>query len=369
VVVSTPGKLILMGEHAVVYGHPALSTAVNLRLRVRLQSAVHGDVDVWLTESGHRERVGWAEIESVADEARRRWLRHAAAPAGGAFGPPPAEDPAFLVKVALGEARAFLGERHSPGLSLEISSEIPVGSGFGSSAALGLAVLDGYLAFRGVSLPAVDLQALALEVERRQHGRPSGVDGATVLRGGMIWAERDEAGDLCLEPVVGCSPHLESFRVYDTGTPSTSTGAVVDAVHERWNRDRGCLEPLLAEMGEATRRFRRVLLDPGGSGAEVVALVRRFEFGLEALGVVPSWVQGIVREVEARGGAAKISGAGTASTEAVGSGKAKAGAGGLLVFHPEPDRIAGWECLAGVELIPVRLSAAGGLSGHRREDV
>ena len=183
--VSAPGKLILMGEHAVVYGRPALVAAIDLRLRVRLSPAEHVLLD--LPALSHSEHLSWGEVRDYAAAARERWSEYSLHPGPASFQEMRGEDPAHVVKAALGEAVGLLGEPEE-GLSLRVDSDLPVGSGFGSSAATAVAVLAGAFSWMGAPLDLGQVERLALEVERRQHGHPSGVDGATILRGGVLWA-------------------------------------------------------------------------------------------------------------------------------------------------------------------------------------
>ncbi len=355
VVVSAPGKLILMGEHAVVYGRPALVAAVDRRLTARFTSPPRSaGVHLALTQLGHTEELPWEEIMAYARDARRRWERYAAAPGAAAFQAVRGDDPAHVVKVALGETAEALGETAPPHLALAVGSELPIGSGFGSSAATAVAVVAGYLAWRGAALEPERVLRLALEVERRQHGMPSGADGATVFQGGILWTRRGAGDALEREPVAARSPLLGGLRVYDTGTPPEPTGAVVAAVRERRHADPRGVEGELGRIEAATRAFRVELERAREDPPAVVELMREAEAGLEALGVVPAAVRELVRRVEAEGGAAKISGAGSLRGPAAGT---------LLVYHAEPARVASWPFLRPLSPHPVALGA----SGFRRE--
>ncbi|HEX5760487.1 MAG TPA: hypothetical protein VF121_14975 [Thermoanaerobaculia bacterium] len=355
VAVSVPGKLILIGEHAAVYGRPALVAAVDRRLGARLAPRPGGGVQLDLPQVGHREEVPWQEVMDYARLVRERWERYAEDSGAAAFQAVRGGDPAHVVKVALGEAAAALGESAGgPPLHLRVDSQLPIGSGFGSSAATAVAVVAGYLAFRGAPDEPDTVRRLALEVERRQHGMPSGVDGATVLAGGVLWACRAAGGGLESEPVAARSPLLAALRVYDTGAPPEPTGAVVAAVRERWIGEPARFARLLDAVEAATRALRAELEREGEDPQAAVALLREAEARLEELGVVPPAVAELARRVEAQGGAAKVSGAGSLAGPAAGS---------LLVYHPEPARVATWPFLRRLPLLPVALGAA----GFRRE--
>ncbi len=342
-----------MGEHAVVYGRPALAAALDLRLTVHLSSLSAGAgsaVRLDLPDLPHEEETSWEAVLAHTRAARSKWEAYAREPGPERFRAVRGDDPAHLVKSALGEAAEALGGETPPGVRLRVESAIPVGSGFGSSAATAAGVVAAYLAFRGEDLDLDRVERVALEAERRQHGLPSGIDGATVIHGGLLWARRLSGGELAAEPVALRSPLLSRLRVYDTGMPAESTGAVVAAVRHRRDQDPERHEHLLDRIEAATRAFRAELEREAEDPARVRELIAGSESCLEELGVVPPEVRVLVRRIEAEGGAAKISGAGSLSGP---------GAGSLLVYDPDPERIAGWSFLRPFPFHPVHLGAPG----------
>ncbi|MBV8201018.1 MAG: hypothetical protein JOZ15_10395, partial [Acidobacteria bacterium] len=93
VTVSAPGKLILMGEHAVVYGRPALVAAIDLRLRAFFSALPEApeasgpprvEIDLpdlpGLPGMGYRTAAGWDEVLGYARAARDGWAAYAARP-------------------------------------------------------------------------------------------------------------------------------------------------------------------------------------------------------------------------------------------------------------------------------------------------
>jgi mevalonate kinase len=348
--VSVPGKLILMGEHAVVYHRPALVASVDLRLRVTLADRDDEGIHVRLPQVGVDTYVSWGETLEYARRSRDAWKEFSRHPSPERFRDVRGDDPAHVVKIALGEAARACGERSIRPLDVEIDSDIPIGAGFGSSASTGVGVVAAYLAHCGFSSDPQVIDRVALDVERRQHGLPSGVDHATVLRGGITWARKNPSGAVFMEPVVAVSTLRSRLRVFDTGTPAESTGAVVAAVRDRLEAMPGEAERILDRMEDATRAFRQQLTQRREEPEAVVEMIREVQRCLDRLGVVPPAIAERVRWIEGHGGAAKISGAGALSGD---------GAGCLLVYHPDSGVVRDWSVIQGMRRLELRFGAEG----------
>jgi mevalonate kinase len=343
---SAPGKIILAGEHAAVYGYPALVASLGLRARATVESLAEraeggeAPVTIELPELGERLDTSWREIVGETALAREHWRRAMEQP--GSFSPL-SRDATALVRLALGEALAARpGDAPPPPLRVEVRSEIPLGAGCGSSAAVASTVVASTLALldshggADVEPPACridEVERIVLEVERRQHGAPSGVDAATVLRGGLLWCHR-ENGVLVAAPVgrAAAAPPLEelgAFALLHTGTPRESTGEVVASVRARRDAEPERVEAALHQVAGAARALRDAVERRAPS--EILGALRACARGLETLGVVPEGLRRLCRRVEEAGGAAKVSGAGTVSGEA---------AGVVVAYHPSRAALA-----------------------------
>lgn len=314
-----------MGEHAAVYGQPALVAAVDPRARVEVELADQG-LGVELADFGLQLQTSWREAGESAQRSREAWQRYVDAPTPDHFAEVGSGSPDGLAMVALGEVAAAMGDRRLPPLAIRVESSLPVGSGFGSSASVAVALIGGLLALVDGTLDFGMVDALALEVERRQHGLPSGVDHKTVLYGGVVLAERGSDGELGIAKLDPSSPMLGQLQVYQTGQPAETTGEVVAAVKRYRDREPGRVDTLLERMGAAVESFRDELEAPDYRAQRFDELIRDYQGCLEDLGVVPAAVRETIREVEAQGGAAKISGAGALTGSA---------AGCLLVHWPD----------------------------------
>jgi len=346
--VASPAKLILMGEHAVVYGRPALIATIDLWLQVHLETRADSGVHLRLEDLDHEETTDWTEVCGYADAVRDRWEQYQAAPDADTFAEIRSEDPAHLVKVALGEAARRWEAVRSSGLALSVRSQQPIGAGFGSSAALASAVVYGLTTLYDLDRSYDVLYPVVMDVERRQHGTPSGVDPAAMLHGGLLWSDaaRDGGAPTRLDP---STTFPETLQVYYTGSPNETTGTVVDAVRSRRATDAASFEATLDRMGTATYTVHEAFVEGTLSPSAVREAIRQFEAGLETLGVVPSAIQDLIRYVENKGGAAKISGAGALTGP---------GAGPLLVYHPDPSAPL-WAHLQQLSELNVRLGVDG----------
>lgn len=247
---SGRGKLILCGEHAVVYGWPALAFGTSLETRVTL-----------------RDRPGPTDV------------------AAGCF------RDARIVD-------ALVAELGPDGVEVDVQSDIPVGRGMGSSAALAVALARAAAARRGDAPTDDAIDAAALRIERTFHGTPSGIDGAVAARGGLVAFRRTEAG-----PVIErLSPPPWSVVVLDSGCAG-DTRVMVDGVRSR----RPGVDDALARIGALVEDIRTVLPDVDAVGPRLV----ENHFLLREIGVSTPDLDALV-SIALRSGAsgAKLSGAG-----------------------------------------------------------
>ncbi|QJD70460.1 mevalonate kinase [Marinobacterium sp. LSUCC0821] len=293
---SAPGKIILSGEHSVVYGAPALAFAVKQRLNVSFTP-------------DPLPRLSWFGPDSVHELALEKFstLRHKldAAFEGYLKGERSISEiisrPAELIFYTVDIARMLGNLERLPRGKVKIESEIPVGAGMGSSAAL----LAALLALFSRQRSPEQLIEQVRHCERLQHGRGSLIDAATVCLGGLVRVESDKAlrmGDL--PKALG-----QDWYWIFTGTPATSTGVCVDRVRSQFADS-----SIWSEFSDVTAEIGRSL-DSSEALSPLIKVNHRL---LSRIGVVPSRVNALVEKIEDLGGAAKISGAGAVSGDAGG---------------------------------------------------
>ncbi|MGC9071454.1 MAG: mevalonate kinase [Acidilobus sp.] len=165
VTARAPAKAILFGEHFVVSGTRAVSSAVGAYTIVNVE-----------------EKASWPS-ELASRELGIRAL--VLGPDGSFSGPEEFRPIAFVIRALT--MRGY----DVPPFSLSISTEIPDGAGLGSSASVSAASALALLGLAGSDVSRDDLYSITLEGERAAHGNPSGVDPASVVHGGIILFSRE----------------------------------------------------------------------------------------------------------------------------------------------------------------------------------
>ena len=150
---TAPGKIILFGEHAVVYGQPAIAVPVN---QVKARAVVEPNPR-W-APGAVRILAADVNLDTCLDDL------------------PLAHPLAAALRLVLAE----LNVDHCPACTVRISSTIPVASGMGSGASVSVALLRAFSAFLGMPLPDEQVNKLAFEVEKIHHGTPSGIDNTVI---------------------------------------------------------------------------------------------------------------------------------------------------------------------------------------------
>ncbi len=270
---TAPGKVILAGEHAVVYGRPAIAAPVwRTVATATLEAAAPG--------------AGCTILASDLGQS----LRLAAAGAD--------EPLAVVARLAL----ARLGVIGEPDWRIDLRSEIPIASGMGSGAALSTALVRAIFAQCGQSPDPATVSALVYESERFYHGTPSGIDNTVVAHGQPIWFVKGEPP----VPITLAAPI--TLAVADTGIRSP-TVLTVGAVRQAWLHDRGRYEAIFDAIGGVAHAVRRVLEQ--GDLPALGALFNENQALLQTLGVSCEAIERLVTAARAAGAlGAKLSGAG-----------------------------------------------------------
>lgn len=299
--VYAPGKLILSGEHAVVYGKPALAMAVNRYAKATVTKERLPQILFDLSDLAHRSRLSFNALHHLKDRIKRKYHRFVR----GDFSVREVlQKPFELAQFALGIFAESLNLSLAHGVKIHVESDIPVGCGMGSSAATIVSVLYAISNYLETPLSKDTLFKLALEAENMQHGHSSGLDLRVAMQGGCLYVHGQT---IETRPVPTVSLYL-----VNTGTPLTTTGQCVEKAASHFQ------SVALGEDFAAVTQAMDVALQHARANDLTTAIKTNHQL-LATLGVVPSRVQQFIAEVESIRGAAKICGAGAIAGEAAGA--------------------------------------------------
>jgi mevalonate kinase len=231
------GKAILLGEHAVVYGVPALAVGIDRGARARSAALGAGPSRLHV--------MGWNIT------VREEQTDH---------------DLARAFRALLEAARQYVPDLEPQ--SVEVDASLPPGGGLGCSAAIGVAIARALVPHGDADA----IQAQATAWERVFHGNPSGVDAAVAARGGCVLFRRGES----IEPVrVRGALQL---CIGNTGVAS-STKSMVDGVARLRERRRELVDKSFEAVGTLVANARLAI-----EAGDRVALGRLMDLNQMLLG-------------------------------------------------------------------------------------
>jgi mevalonate kinase len=302
---SAPGKVILFGEHAVVYGQPAIAVPVH-------QLAAKAYARPLLRAPSGTIHITAEDIGLDEDLAKL----------------PPEHPLALAIRLTLQK----IGVQQPLALLLKVGSTIPLAAGLGSGAAISVAIIRTISAFHGQPLPDADVSALAFEVEKLYHGTPSGIDNTVVTFAKPVYFIKGQP--------------LQTFKVgqpftlliADTGIASPTRIAVGD-VRTAWQAEPARYDALFARVGALAQQARPAI--ERGEVAALGPLMDENHALLQELGVSGPELDQLVTAARAAGAqGAKLSGGGRggnmialvdeASTPGVSAGLTAAGAKSVI---------------------------------------
>ena len=287
---SASGKVILFGEHAVVYGQPALAVPV-AQVRATASLTPLAPAAILAAAPDYPEAAIWIE----ARDLRRRYRLSQASP----------NDPlAAAIRLVLAK-HAALGRPAPPApFELVLRSTIPIGSGLGSGAAVCTATARALSAFLGLALSPAEVSALVYETEKLLHGTPSGIDNTVIAYDQPVYFIRGQA------PVPFKTAAPFTLVIGDTGL-SKPTRLVVGEVREAAQREPDRYTALFNAVGEIVKQAYALI--QSGAPERLGPLMNQNHARLQEIGVSGPELDRLVGAALKAGAlGAKLSGAGRA---------------------------------------------------------
>ncbi len=272
---SAPGKVILFGEHAVVFGMPAIAAPLeDLRASAGISPLQEGAQNDMLIEA---PAIGYS-----------RWLHEATL-----------NDPLALI---VQEFLTSVGIEQFDPLHIVLKSSIPPSSGLGSGAAASAAVIKALGRFFEKPISPSEISRIIYKAEQIHHGTPSGIDNTVVAHDRVVFFIRDQ------------EPEFLNLRsplwlvLGDTGE-RTSTATAVSQVRRAWQENPSRFEDLFQSIGAISRQARIAMIE--GNHEILGKLMNENQSKLEELGVSSERLEKLneaARHANASG--AKLSGGG-----------------------------------------------------------
>jgi mevalonate kinase len=167
---SAPGKMILFGEHSVVYGKQAVVLAIDRRAKVHAERRSDSKIFIDADNLGFS---GYFENDTYYPVRGKVWRgRNLAA-----------------LNVSARKTIDYIGEKG--GVNLKVRSMIPIAVGLGSSAAICVATVSAVEKLFDSRLKKKEISNIAFEGETIIHGKPSGVDNNISTFAGIMSYDKE----------------------------------------------------------------------------------------------------------------------------------------------------------------------------------
>ncbi len=154
------GKVILFGEHFVVYGKPAIAASIENKTIAKIKPYKKGGI-----LCNYKNR--WKNKKLLEDDPETKWLKG--------------------IVIRLLDSLKIT----KTNFELYIESDLPVGIGLGSSAALSVAIVRAIGEYFKLGLNENKVSEKAFKAEQIFHGNPSGIDNTVATFGGLIWFKKN----------------------------------------------------------------------------------------------------------------------------------------------------------------------------------
>ena len=296
---KVPGKLIISGEHAIVYGAPAIAMSTHQGVAISV-SQISKPILAVNFDGFNQITYTKEQVASIAEQIEYRFSEFQN---NKLLINKVLNNPEELIVLCYHNIMQKYDIDNSIGHKLEFTSDIPISSGMGSSAAVLLGVIKAFTKLYDLQIKNEEIRNMAQHLEHRQHGRSSGLDIGIIDRHGIYLVDSAQEW----HPIAKLPWPL---YVIMTGKPDSSTGECVATAAKYFN------EALINEFSQCTMGLYSALNKKNITTAK--AFIAENNKLLCTLGVVPEKTQQLINTLAANDIAAKISGAGSIAGDKAG---------------------------------------------------
>lgn len=309
--VSAPAKIHLIGEHAVVYGHPAILGAIDKRIEIDVEKS--DDVKFFYRRNKKLLKKFFTveDCRKTAEKVSRLWEE---GNKKGDF------TPLFnFLKSASGTYfKAIAGFlltsfKIKKGISFRIKTKLEAGTGLGFSAALAVSLTKGFCSLFNIKLSRKKINEIGYQIEKLNHGSPSGGDNTVSSFGGILFFEKEKFEKLKV-------PNFLKNLIIIFTKREKLTGELVQKVK---NLNPKLKKAIIENIGKNAKKMKGIIEKEDFENFK--KLINQAQKDLKKLHVSSPKIDEIVRKVKRIGGVAKLSGAG--------------GGGAILCFHHEKEKL------------------------------
>ncbi|MBI5681240.1 MAG: mevalonate kinase [Methanobacterium sp.] len=288
VIASAPAKAILFGEHAVVYGKPAIAMALNKKAHVKVSDNSNNKIYVNVDKLKLSGYLDFKNNNILSDSPKKGILKYILA---------------SIKKVHDGS-----------GLDIYIDLDIPIGGGLGSSAAVTVATIAAVSKYNNMDLKKEEIAKYSHEVELEIQKAASPLDTTVSTYGGLIYLEKDA------KDIVQLNVNQDIPVVIGYTNSRGNTGKLIEAVRIRKNSYPEIINPVIDSIETVTLNAKDAIIT---NDKKRIGELMNINHGLlDALGVNTKELSNMVYNARNAGAiGSKITGAG--------------GGGSIIAYCPE----------------------------------
>ncbi|MGZ4901954.1 MAG: mevalonate kinase [Halobacteriota archaeon] len=261
---SAPGKVYLFGEHAVVYGQPAIACAVEKRTFTSVK--LLGSDEIAVRAMGKAQRCFSAEFRYICQAVKTVKKR----------------------------------TENNFGAEITVTSELPPSQGLGSSAAVTVSTIKALSECLEIGLSDLEIAGMGYQVEQAIQGRASRADTFVSTTGGVVMIEGTSTSHLT-------HPHIPV--IIGVSGITRSTGDIISSVAQMKREYPEIIENIMLTIGDIARRGERKLIEGDVNG--VGELMNMNQGLLESIGVGEIMIDKLIYWARGEGAlGAKMTGAG-----------------------------------------------------------